>query len=87
VSAAALPRIYLHARVLGIRLQDAAEQHEPDAQAPGPVQSMVQLLPLQGTLPAQAFVPMQEILLEAAPLDTPPLQDIVPEQVVVHMLP
>jgi hypothetical protein len=73
--------------LLGIRLQDAAEQHEPEAQALGPVQSIVQLLPLQGTLPAHAFEPMQEILFEAALLETPPTQDIVPEQVVVHMLP
>jgi hypothetical protein len=73
--------------LLGIRLQDAAEQHDPDGHAPGPVQSIVQLLPLQGTRPAQALMPMQEILFAAALLETPLLQDMVPEQVVVHMFP
>lgn len=68
-------------------MQDAAEQHEPIAQAPGPVQSIVQLLPLHGTFSGQAFTPMHAILFAPALLATPEAQDMVPEQVVVHRFP
>ena len=48
---------------------------------------MTQLLPLQGTLPAQELIPRHEIRFEPALLDTPAAQDRAPEQLAVHMFP
>ena len=59
-----------------MRVQLAAEQHEPEAQARIPVQSMVQLFPLQGTLPAQEAVPRQEMPFVPALLLTPAAHDV-----------
>jgi hypothetical protein len=70
-----------------MRVQVAAEQQAPAEQAPGPVQSMMQELPLQGSLPAQEPVPMQEIRFMPALLETPEAQDIGPAQFVVQLFP
>ena len=75
------------ARFAGIRWQVAAEQQAPEAQALGPVQSVMQLLPLQGSLPAQEPFPRQEIRFEPALLEMPAAHEVDPEQMVVHMFP
>ena len=49
-----------------MRWQLAALQQPPIAQAFGPVQSVVQLLPLQRTIPAHEPLPRQVIVFPAA---------------------
>ena len=63
-----------------MRVQLAAEQHAPIAHAPGPVQSVVQVLPLQRTRPAHAPLPRQEMLFPAASASTPIAHDCAPVQ-------
>jgi hypothetical protein len=64
-----------------MRWQVAAEQQAPMPQAPMPVQSVEQLLPLQRTLPAQAPLPRQVIVFEPPSAWTPMAHDCGPEQV------
>ena len=52
-------------------MQLAAEQHAPIAHTAGPVQSVVQVLPLQRIRPAQAPLPRQEMLFPPASASTP----------------
>ena len=63
-----------------MRVQVAAEQHAPIAHTAGPVQSIVQVLPLQRTRPAHAPLPRQEMLFPAASAPTPIAHDCAPVQ-------
>jgi hypothetical protein len=63
-------------RFIGIRVQLAAEQQKPLLQAAGPVQSALQLLPLQLRSPAHEPVPRQMRRLVPAFTPMPPIHDI-----------
>jgi hypothetical protein len=63
-----------------MRVQLAAEQQAPIAHTAGPVQSVVQVLPLQRTRPAHAPLPRHETLLLAASAATPIAHDCGPVQ-------
>jgi len=62
-------------------VQLAAEQQAPIAHTAGPVQSVVQVLPLQRTRPAHAPLPRQEMLFPAASAPIPIRHDCGPAQV------
>jgi len=73
--------------LVGIRVQLAAEQQNPELHALGPVQSAVQLLPLQLKRPAHEPVPRQMSRLVPALTLAPPIHDIWPMQLISHRLP
>ncbi len=65
----------------------AEEQQNPLLQAEGPVQSAIQLLPLQLSRPAHAPVPRQVMRFVPALVEAPLMHDISPMQTTSHMLP
>jgi hypothetical protein len=77
----------LQLRLKGMRMHCAAEQQKPLSQAPGPVQSPVQLLPLQLISPSQEEKPRHRTRLVPALVVAPPAHEEVPMQVRSQLLP